>query len=79
MSSRDAGSGQESQLHQPQSLILRQIQAVQDAMLAAAEVGKSSRPRSLVTALTFDTQLHYGFSMRPRVSVVKAMEAMTLD
>ena len=74
MSGGDAGSGQESQLHQAQSLIFRQIQTVQDAVFATAEFGKSSRPRSVMAALTFDTELHYSFSMKLKVCVVKVME-----
>ena len=40
MSSGDASPRQESKLHQAQGLIFRQIQTIQDAMLAPAELRK---------------------------------------
>ena len=79
MSSHDAGSGQESQLHQPQGLIFGQIQTVQNAMFAPAKLGKRARTPSLGATFTFDTQLHRSFSMRPKARVVKAMETVVND
>ena len=48
-------------------------------MFATAKLGKRSCARSLMGALTFDTQLHYGFSMRRKMLAVKVMETVAND
>jgi hypothetical protein len=74
MGSDNACPGQKAQLHQPQGLIFRQIQMVQNAMFTSPKLGKRGRARSLMAALTFDTQLHAHFSIGRKARVVKVME-----
>jgi hypothetical protein len=64
ISGGDASSWEESKLHQAQGLVLGQIETIEDTVLAPAELGKRGCARRFSVSLTFDTQLHYGFSMK---------------
>src|SRR5215471_8056187 len=58
MSGGDARAGKEAELHQAEGLIFGEIEVVENAMLAAAKVGKRRRRGGFAGTLLFDTQLH---------------------